>query len=198
MCIRDSTKPVADLRVGILTIREKWEFLLHSTTSTVTEEYLSEKWPMVELENNVMINASYLPSENLVTLIKGITDNQAFFDGDEVIAFSVKEGQEVDFETYECIQYTAPDILKIAHTWDIFSKNGEAITRDYTMLTKDRVTQPIPEGVIAVNASQIFIEEGATVHYSHLNAKDGPIYICLLYTSPSPRDLSTSRMPSSA
>ena len=100
------TKPVADLRVGILTIREKWEFLLHSTTSTVTEEYLSEKWPMVELESNVMINASYLPSENLVTLIKGITDNQAFFDGDEVIAFSVKEGQEVDFETYECIQYT--------------------------------------------------------------------------------------------
>ena len=171
------TKPVADLRVGILTIREKWEFLLHSTTSTVTEEYLSEKWPMVELESNVMINASYLPSENLVTLIKGITDNQAFFDGDEVIAFSVKEGQEVDFETYECIQYTAPDILKIAHTWDIFSKNGEAITRDYTMLTKDRVTQPIPEGVITVNASQIFIEEGATVHYSHLNAKDGPIYI---------------------
>ena len=26
----------------------------------------------------------------------------------------------------------------------------------------------------------------------------GPDYICLLYTSPSPRDLSTSRMPSSA
>ena len=27
---------------------------------------------------------------------------------------------------------------------------------------------------------------------------DGTIYRCLLYTSPSPRDLSTSRMPSSA
>ena len=26
----------------------------------------------------------------------------------------------------------------------------------------------------------------------------GPCYVCLLYTSPSPRDLSTSRMPSSA
>ena len=29
-------------------------------------------------------------------------------------------------------------------------------------------------------------------------SKDISMYICLLYTSPSPRDLSTSRMPSSA
>ena len=36
------TKPVADLRLGILTIRGKWEMHLGNTTSTVTEEYLSD------------------------------------------------------------------------------------------------------------------------------------------------------------
>ena len=62
------TRPVADIRVGILTIREKWEKFLGSTTTTVTEEYLSDKFPMVELEQNVLINASFCPSENLVTV----------------------------------------------------------------------------------------------------------------------------------
>ena len=66
------TRPVADIRVGILTIREKWELLLGSTTTTVTEDYLSEKWPLVELEKNILINASFIPSENLVNLIKNL------------------------------------------------------------------------------------------------------------------------------
>ena len=38
---------------------------------------------------------------------------------------------------------------------------------------------------------------GAAVVVSQIQAGTNP-WICLLYTSPSPRDLSTSRMPSSA
>ena len=57
------TKPVADLRIGILTIREKWEKYLGFTTTSVTEDYLAEKFPMVEMEENIMINASVLPNE---------------------------------------------------------------------------------------------------------------------------------------
>lgn len=171
------TRPVADIRIGILTIREKWEHLLGSATSTITEEYLSEKWPMVELDENILLNAAYLPSYNLVEMIKGMKANQALFDQDEVIAFYVKEGEEVDFDTYDCLQYTAPDILKIEHTWDIFSKNGDAITRDFEMLTSDRTSAPIPKNVTTINKKDIFIEEGAKVYYSHLNAEAGPIYI---------------------
>ena len=64
------TKPVADIRIGILTIREKWEKYLGYTTTTLTEEYLEEKFPMVELEQNIMINASFSPSKALVEKIK--------------------------------------------------------------------------------------------------------------------------------
>ena len=60
------TKPVADLRIGILTIREKWEHYLGFTTSTITEDYLEEKYPMVEMEENILINASFCPSKKLV------------------------------------------------------------------------------------------------------------------------------------
>ena len=44
------TRPVADLRIGILTIREKWEKHLGSTTSTITEEYLSDKFRWLSLK----------------------------------------------------------------------------------------------------------------------------------------------------
>ena len=66
------TRPVADIRVGILTIREKWEQYLKTTTTTVTEDYLSDKYPMVEMEENIMLNASYLPNPELIELIIGL------------------------------------------------------------------------------------------------------------------------------
>ena len=171
------TRPVADIRIGILTIREKWEKLLGFTTTTVTEDYLSEKYPMVEMEQNIFINASFIPSENLVKIVKGLSENQAVFFDDEPIAFFTSEGQEVDFESYDIVQYSADDVFRIEHTWDIFSKNHEAIKRDYRLITEGRESQPIPEMTVAFNKEQIFIEEGAKLPLCSLNATEGPIYI---------------------
>jgi UDP-N-acetylglucosamine diphosphorylase/glucosamine-1-phosphate N-acetyltransferase len=171
------TKPVADIRIGILTIREKWEQHLGSTTTTVTEDYLTDKYPMVELERNILIKASFLPSENLVEQIKNLSENQAIFFEDEPLAFFTTEDQEVDFETFDISQYTFDDVLRIEHTWDIFSKNGEAIQRDFDFITMGRESQPIPETTVAFHKENIFIEEGAELPLCSLNAKDGPIYI---------------------
>ncbi len=171
------TRPVADIRVGILTIREKWEHFLGFTTTTVTEDYLSEKFPFLELEINIFINASFLPSENLVSIIKGLKENEAVFSNEEPIAFFTTEGQEVDFETFKIVQYTEDDVLRIEHTWEIFSKNGEAIKRDFEILTDGRESQPIPKGIWTKNPENIFIEEGATLEFCTLNASEGPIYI---------------------
>ncbi|MBB6680088.1 GlmU family protein [Aequorivita sp. 609] len=171
------TRPVADIRVGILTIREKWEHYLGFTTTTVTEDYLSDKYPFLELDKNIFINASFLPSQNLVNIIKNLEENQAVFFDDEPLAFFTSDGQEVDFDTYDVIQYEHKDVLRIENTWDIFSKNGEAIKRDFEMLTEGRQSQPIPDGVWAKNPEDIFIEEGAKVEFCTLNASNGPIYI---------------------
>ncbi|GAB1856550.1 GlmU family protein [Flavobacteriaceae bacterium MHTCC 0001] len=171
------TRPVADIRVGILTIREKWETYLDTTTTTVTEDYLSEKFPMVEMEENIMINASYLPDFQLVEMVKGLKENEAIFKGEDVIAFFSKEGEEhTDFESYNAIEFNG-DCLKIEHTWDIFSKNGDAIQEDFNLLTKGKKSQPIPEMTIALHSENIFIEEGAKITYCSLNASNGPIYI---------------------
>jgi len=171
------TRPVADIRIGILTIREKWEKFLGSTTTTVTEEYLSDKFPMVELEQNVLINASFCPSENLVLLIKNLQENQAIFYNDEPLAFYAKEDQEIDFDAFTITQYTDDDVLRIENTWDIFEKNHQAIKRDYDVLTQGRTSEAIPQTTIAFNPEHIFIEKGAKVMCASLNATDGPIYI---------------------
>lgn len=170
------TRPVADIRVGILTIREKWEKHLGYTTTTITEEYLSEKWPMVEMENNVMINASFLPNDILAEMVKNLELNQAIFYDDEVIAFYANEGEEVNFDSFDVIEYT-DECIKIEHTWDIFQKNDAAIREDYELLTEDRYSQPIPKSVNVIAPENIFIEEGAKLEFVTLNASTGPIYI---------------------
>lgn len=171
------TKPVADLRIGILTIRQKWEKYLGFTTTTLTEEYLEEKYPMVEMAKNVMINASFLPTNSLVEIIKELKENQAVYKNEEVIAFFTTENQEeVNFEEYEQINFK-DEILQITNTWDLFSLNDAAIRSDFELITEGRESQQIPEGVNYLNKEDIFIEEGAEVLFSTLNASTGPIYI---------------------
>lgn len=171
------TRPVADIRIGILTIREKWEKYLGSTTTTVTEEYLSEKFPMVEMAENIMINASFCPNEVLVEMIQFLQPNQAIVKNDEIIAFyTTDEQEEVVFEEYELIEFEE-DCLQVQQTWDIFQKNDQAIRDDFELLTQDRKSQPIPSTVNVLGAENIFIEEGAVLNFCTLNATTGPIYI---------------------
>jgi len=171
------TKPVADLRMGILTIREKWEKHLGFTTTTLTEEYLEEKYTMVEMEQNIMINASFLPTTKLVEIIFDLKENQAIFKNDEVIAFFTTEAQdEVNFEEYDQIEFDT-ELLQIKNTWDLFFLNEKAIKADFDLITEGRKSQPIPNGVNYLNKDDIFIEEGAEILFSTLNASTGPIYI---------------------
>lgn len=171
------TRPVADIRIGILTIREKWEKYLGSTTTTVTEEYLSEKFPMVEMAENIMINASFCPNEVLVEMIQFLQPNQAIVKNDEIIAFyTTDEQEEVVFEEYELIEFEE-DCLQVQQTWDIFQKNDQAIRDDFELLTQDRKSQPIPSTVNVLGGENIFIEEGAVLNFCTLNATTGPIYI---------------------
>lgn len=180
--VRDSllpftfTRPVADIRVGILTIREKWEKYLNTTTTTVTEDYLSEKYPLVELDENILINASFLPNKELVTRIESLQKNEAIFQDEEVIAFYSLEAQEVDFTTFKSIEFEG-DVLRIKNTWDIFSKNGEALQADFDFLTEGRKSAPVSKTNSLINPENIFLEEGASVEYSILNATEGPIYL---------------------
>ena len=124
-----------------------------------------------------MINASYLPNFELIEMVKDLKENQAIFKDDHVIAFFTKETQDdIDFATFEAIEFNG-DILIIENTWDIFAKNAEAIQDDFNLITKNRKSQPIPSSNNVIAPENIFLEEGAKLEFTTLNASNGPIYI---------------------
>ncbi len=171
------TKPVADIRIGILTIREKWQKFLGLTTTTITEEYLEEKYPMVEMDENIMINSSFLPTSKLVEIVKDLKENEAIFKGEDVVAFyTSNEQEEVDFNNYKQIEFE-DELLQIKNTYDIFSLNDKAIRLDFDLITEGRESEPIPSTVQCINKEDIFIEKGAKLTFATLNASTGPIYI---------------------
>ncbi len=171
------TRPVGEIRIGIMTIKEKWEAYLKATFSYHTEDYLGVKYPLILEKDNVFVNASFLPNEQLVTAVKEIKENQALFSNEGLVAYrSSAVLQEEAIDALDKVVFEAA-ILNIEHTWDIFSKNGEALQADFEFLTKGRVSQPISKTNSLIHPERIFLEEGAKVEYSILNATDGPIYI---------------------
>ena len=171
------TRPVADIRVGILTVREKWETYLGSTITTVTEQYLSDKFPMVESFENVMINGAYLPNHDLVEMILNLSKNEAIFQDQVAVAYKVtKDQKSINFKDFK-IKICPDSVMSIKNTWDIFRLNGKAIELDFSLITKGRKSQVIPQGVNLINESSVFIEKGAEVSFSSLNASGGPIFI---------------------
>lgn len=171
------TRPIADIRVGIMTIREKWEHYLKSPTSTHTVDYLSVKWPRVQQKENTYIDGSLIPTARLVEQVVQLKAGQALKVEDQLLACCCLEDQDPYDEGFLAIDYQGEAPIKIARTWDIFSLNYQAIAADFDLLTRGRQSEPVPDGVVAINSDAIFIEKGAQLALCSLNAKEGPVYI---------------------
>ncbi len=171
------TRPVADIRIGILTVREKWETYLQTSTSTLTENYLSEKFPIVEKAENICVNASFLPNKNVAEAIKHLQKDEVIFYNNQIVAYYTQKPQEEPaINQYKRIEFKEK-IIQIENIWDIFAKNGEALQNDFNLLTSGRKSEPIPTNNNIISPENIFIEKGAKVQFCTLNASTGPIYI---------------------
>lgn len=171
------TRPVCDIRIGILTIREKWEKYLGEKTSTITEDYLSAKYPTEQSEEMMLINGSICPTPKLLKAIKGLKVGQALVCQGNVVAMYKTKAQFLSEEdsTQEIeVEY---DFIKINNTWDIFVLNDKALREDFELLTQNRKSAPLSSTNRVIGEQNIFVEEGAVVEFAILNAKEGPIYI---------------------
>lgn len=174
-------KPIAALRVGILTIQEKWAYWLNSAPSFLTEPYLSKKFPLLEAESNILINGAICPDKELVEKIVKLQPGEALVSGELVIAQhitseEVANVQDAVFHAAEAIPWEG-EIAMVHYPWDIFQMNGSEIIKDFELLTKGRKSQPIPQGLQFHGDHPVFIEEGAQIRASALNTTDGPIYV---------------------
>ncbi len=176
------TKPIAKLRVGILTVEEKWKQFFQShdisiTTSYITEEYLSKKFPTKEETENIFINSRFFPNERLVDfIINNLISNEAIMHNDTLMVAKCTM-EQYKSTTYYIKDYNESFIsIELESATDIFSKNELAINEDFKLITKDRKSAEIAS-TNTIIGNDVFIEEGAKVAGSILNSTTGPIYI---------------------
>lgn len=174
------TRPIADFRVGITTIREKWEAALERTSSTYTESYLSKKFPLDLDSENLFINGSVFPSLELVEQVNKLDLNSALVKDGLLIAVALDKDEAAAFDpsygNWGNTRNFSGEIRKLAALWDIFSLNGEMIESDFSKLTLDSSSQTV-SGTNNVIGNNLFIEEGAKLEYCTINTEQGPVYI---------------------
>ncbi len=177
------TRPVANLRCGILTLNQKWEHYLGNVNyGYLTQDYLQQKFSLNSGSHNILINGSICPNKELLAEIQLLNQNkQALVQNGKLIAVYLDQAFvdsfTEDLSMYQCKESEVQNIISIDFCYDIFSKNGLCIEADFDLITAGRTSQAIPEGIQTVNPERIFIEEGAKVLFSSLNASSGAIYI---------------------
>lgn len=176
-------RPVCEIRVGILTIREKWEQWLRSKVSYITQDYLAGKYTIEYGSDNFLINGSVMPSEQLMKLLSEMEPGQVYLRNEELIVARLDGDQierlirDEDIGELRGMDIEDTEFLKINHLWDIFRLNGPALEADFNLITKGRVSQPVSDTNRIIGAERVFLEEGVQMEFATINTTNGPVYI---------------------
>lgn len=172
------TRPVAELRMGILTFAERWKHIFQTEKiSYLTQGYLSEKYTLQIEEENVFINPAYFPNQDFIYQLKNLKFGEAFYYQEELVA------AKTTLENFQLNNFVKKlDIIfesfHIQYPWDLFTYNSDAITYDFQLITQGRKSCTLSNTVkIIGDPSQLFVEEGAVAECAILNTKEGPIYL---------------------
>lgn len=170
-------KAVADLRMGLLTIRERWELLLEEELLLSTVDYLQPLYPSIPESVHLWINAAVLPSVALLEAIRALKVQEVLmYEGMVIAANGFSSVKLSDWSAFTAVGFSA--VLRVLrYPWQLFQWNAELIRYDFELVCKDRESQPAPAECTLVNPDQVFIEPGAILEHCILNASEGPVYI---------------------
>ena len=176
------TRPVSYLRIGISTIKEKWERFFKSV-SVKTSDYLTDKYPIELSNDNIWVSSKIIPSQSLITEISSLRKGEALSKEEKIIAF---RNSTFDMSKLNIIDSNV-FFNSVENLCDIFLLNGSEIKNDFNLIfplkkqlkwagDKERIEKILSEN-IKIGNNPIYIEEGAKLHHCILNTTDGPIYI---------------------
>lgn len=178
------SRPVADLRIGISTIREKWEHYLRMPGSFLTDDSLKALFPVDYADHNLLINGCVLPDAKLADMVLDLSPGQAYQkDGRLIAACLTGEALEalINAEEFEDIQaYEIEDVTlnMVMRPAQLFTGNDKALREDFDVLTGGRHSAEISDTNTVIGPREhLFLEPGVTMEACTLNVKEGPIYI---------------------
>ncbi len=181
-------RPVSEIRIGIMTIGQKWEKYLNAKCSHFTQDHLTPKFPSIIEDDNLLINGAICPNAKVIAEITSLKPNEALLKEETIVAIRLNKQQLNDLtinilqnitfiqKDFDCHQISST-FFQLKDLWEIFSKNGEELSSDYQLITQGRTSAPLSKTVNVLNPENIFVEEGATIEFATLNASGGYIYI---------------------
>ena len=169
-------RPVAQLRIGIDRLQDKWEAAFNSNCSVYTQGYLQAKYPPVFSETNTFVNASFVPNAALVDAIQVLEIGQQLVKSDTVIAYKTREQHPTDITAYSKIEFEG-ELVHLKGVADLFLHNAAVLKQDFERITQQRKSAQISSTNRVIAPENIFLERGAKVECAILNASEGPIYI---------------------
>ncbi len=175
-----ATKAVADIRMGILTIKERWEKMTHAKVFVLTDDYLQPLYESIPANDYGFVDACITPSSALIEKITNLPDGEGISDENGLVAGKASITTLPLLEELPALIKKVsliPAVKRMMFPYQIFQRNEEMIQLDYKLITEGRVSHGYNDSVHVTKASEIFIEEGAQINFSNLNATSGPIYI---------------------
>lgn len=170
------TRPISYLRVGIFTLIEKWKNYLNTANiSCLSEDYLQEKYVPIIAENNIFINSTIFPDQEIIKAIQLLNDDEQLYSGDLFIAYKGKNIEQRNIA--EKINFTSV-VSSVNYYWDLFQNNAAEIVKDINFIKSQRDSQPLNDPFTHVYGQEnLFIEEGAKIRAAIIDAESGPVYI---------------------
>lgn len=177
------SRPVAGLRVGILSIAEKWERHLGMPASFLTQDYLAALFPLTVADHNLLINGNILPTPEIVASILELHPGEGYLQDGELIAACLNRSAvealsgDDDFSDFSGFELEDPSLQRIERPADIFGMNGEQIKVDFALITAGRTSATLSATNTLIGPKEnLFIEPGARIEACIINAEDGPVY----------------------
>lgn len=171
------TRPVSEIRCGIVTITEKWNRWLHTTCSFKTADYLQVKYPLQQTDDNVYINSSVFPTAEIVAAVEALPENSVLqAENVWIAARAANLEHEDDVAQLTTVPFSGT-CKCLERIWHIFQFNPDEINADFELVTAGRVSQKLNETNRVLCPENVFVEEGAKVNYAIINASEGKVYI---------------------
>ncbi len=173
------TRSVADIRIGILTLKDKWEKRLQSPAAVLTRDYLQEKYPVLaNASDTLVINAAVLPTPEYTAAILALKPSEALYYRELPVAFRTAGSPAADEYTAFHIRHIDSPIRHIRYPWDIFAYNAEELSADFELLTRHKESQSLSDSNRVIgDPEKVFLAPGAKVEASVLTTSAGPIYL---------------------
>ena len=173
------TRPVADLRIGILTIAEKWQKYSGQEISFLTDDYLQVKFPLHVNDQNLLIDGSVCPDEALAEAVLQLKEGEVLKQDDFLIAAKVSAADVKSYKaaiaSFKAINYTS-NFVRVIYPEDIFLKNDQELRKDFALLTKGKTSASI-SSTNTILGNDFFAEEGAAAECATFNTRLGPVYL---------------------